>query len=321
MQKSVLNLCRLSLMLVALSQQPAQASIGYKPTPVVADDEYDRYRQKGDESFKVGRYDEARRQYRNCLEVPGFENDPYAKQRIELATQCLTLVQQADDALQQQKNDEVVARLTEVLALNPTDPLVKGRLADYYLSEGNQLFDQQRFSEAKVQYNKGLAFAQAEGNRVKQSTLELQIRNSDNRIKQIEDDKNKAIVRYVVPKRTGLKIAMGILAIGSGYYAYTLQNDFTTKQTAFNAVALAMDPDGDGIINTLDEYQRYATAYKSAEDAQSKRGLYTACVAVAAAATLTELYLLVHKPKPRQVIGFHIRPSQTGYGLAVGYRF
>ena len=308
MLKIVLPFLQFSFILLALTQLPALAQTTDKPgTTTAVDDEYVQHRQKADDFFKLGRYEEARRQYRNCLLVPKFENDTYAKQRIDLATKCLELLQRADESMQQQKNSQMVDALNQLLAVNPVDPLANGRLADYYLLEGNESLTKKRYSEARDQYNKGLVFAKAEGNRAKQSTLEQQIRNTT--------------VTFVTPKRAGLKVGMAALALGSGFYAYTLQNDFTTKKNAFDAIAQSTDPDGDGIINTPDEYQRHNKAYTDAENAQSKRGLSTACMAVAAAATITELYLLIHKAKPRQVVGFHWKPSSAGYGLAVGYRF
>lgn len=312
MFKQVPNLLRVSCLLVALLPQPGQSMLYAKPALTVADDEYDRFRQRGDDFFKAGRYDEARRQYRNCLEVPGFENDTYAKQRLDLVANCLALLQRADEAMQQQKPADMVARLTELLALNPADPLVKGRLADYYLVEGNRQFDQQRYVESKATYQKGLAYAQPGSSQA--STLNLQIKNADDRA-------NAPVVRYVTPKRTGLKVAVGILAVGAGYYAYSLQNDFTTKRDALVKVAAATDPNGTGVIDLPTDYQRYQAAYTDVEAAKSKQGLQTACLAVAAAATVTELYLLLHKAKPRAVTGFHWKPSPVGYGLAVGYQF
>ena len=57
----------------------------------------DRYRKKGDELFKTGDYAKARQQYQNCLEVPGFENDTYAKEQITHCDTRLTLRQQAGE--------------------------------------------------------------------------------------------------------------------------------------------------------------------------------------------------------------------------------
>lgn len=315
MQKHLRRFLYASLTLLLVSQAPllAQTTPG-QSTQQTTDDEYTRYRQRGDDFFKAGRYEDARRQYRNCLEVPQHEEDTYAKQRISLCDQCLSLMQQATAAGQQTNNADMVARLTDVLAINPTDPIANGRLADLYLSQGNQLFQQKQYEQAKLNYGQGVAYAKAEGNLAKQSTLELQIRNSEQQLK-------SPVITYYTPKRTGLKIALGLLAVGSGYYAYTLRNDFVTQRDAYNAVAKTLDSDGDNIINTRDEYQPYSQAYNSLEAAQKKQGLYIACLSVAAAATLADLYLFVKKAKPRQAIGWHVKPASTSYGLAVGFRF
>ena len=75
---------QLFLLLIFLSVSLANSSV-WGQTPVSAtavDPEYSRYRQRGDELFKEGKYAEARGQYQNWLEVPGFENDTYAKRQI-----------------------------------------------------------------------------------------------------------------------------------------------------------------------------------------------------------------------------------------------
>ena len=309
MKKYLLNtfaLLVLSLSLTSLSTE-AQVTTPDQKTVVRSDGEYDRYRLRADDFFRTGRYEDARRQYRNCLEVPGFESDAYATERIDRITKCLTLLQRANDAVQEQKPDDLLSRLADVLELNPVDPIVSGRLAEFYLTEGNNLFQQKKYEAAKAQYQKAKPFAEKTGNRTLSNTLDLQIRNST--------------VTYVTPKRTGLKIGMGILALGTGFYAASLQNDFTTKNDALAVLAKATDPEGNGVINTSDQYERYTKAYMEAEAARDRRGLFVACLSVATLATVTELYLLLKKAKPRPVTGFHWKPSTTSYGLAIGYLF
>ena len=73
------------LLLFSCSVFPVSHALG-QVTSTVVDEEYARYKKRGDDLFKDGKYFEARRQYLNCLEVPGFENDAYAKEQIEASS-------------------------------------------------------------------------------------------------------------------------------------------------------------------------------------------------------------------------------------------
>ena len=278
-------------------------------TAVVVDDEYDRYKKRGDDLLKEGKYFEARRQYQNCLEVPGFENDAYAKDQIEECTVGLKLRQQADEAMQQGKVQESVRLFGQLLNLNPDDALTKTQLADYYEQEGNQLYGQQKYADAKARYIEALKYTK------KQETLMLQIRNCE------ENLKPKAPV-YVQrpPKLIGLKVAVGAFAIGTGAYAFLLRNDYQAKMGTLSQISQTVDPTGSGIIANPDAYRQYNDAYAAAEAAQQKNGLFKACLGVAAVATIAEIYLLVHKPKPRSN-ALNWKPSSQSWGLAVGYTF
>ena len=171
---------------------PLAPALATRPAPVtvVVDDEYDSYKKKGDDLFKAGRYAEARRQYQNCLEVPGFENDPYAKEQLDKCAAALTLRQQATDALNQNKGPEAVALFDKLLAVNAGDAITKTQLADYYEREGNRLFNQKRYLEARTNYKQALTYAVE----TKQESLSIQIRNID------------AILYPKPSKRVGLKI-------------------------------------------------------------------------------------------------------------------
>ncbi|MBC3787345.1 tetratricopeptide repeat protein [Spirosoma utsteinense] len=268
------------------------------PSAIVIDDEYDAYKKKGDDFFRSGRYPEARRQYQNCLEVPGFENDPYAKAQLDKCATALALRQQADDALKQEKGQDALNLYGKILAINPDDAITKSQLADYYEQEGNKLYNQQKYAQAKARYEQALPYS------TRQETLRLQIRNSE-----------KNLVP-VVRNRVGLKVVTGVVAVGAGAYALLLRNDFQTKQSALNQLSQSTDPSGTGIIANPDSYRQWSEAYDAAESAQQKNGLYKACIGVAAVATVAELYLLIHKPKPRlRAINWH--PSSTSWGLAV----
>lgn len=273
-------------------------------TPTVVDEEYARYKKRGDDLFKEGKYFEARRQYLNCLEVPGFENDAYAKEQIEEASAGLKLRQQTEEALRQGKGAEAITVLGQLLNLNPDDATTKAQLADYYERIGNLLFNQKRYVEARTNYTEALKFATA----TKQETLNIQLRT-------IED-----LLRPKYPKRIGLKVFTGLVAVGAGAYAYLLNNDYQTKLSALNRISQTADPSSNGVIDNPDQYRQYNDAYNAAQAAQQKNGLFKACLGVAAVATLAEIYLLVHKPKPRSTV-VQWKPSSDSWGLAIRYTF
>ncbi|QHV94024.1 tetratricopeptide repeat protein [Spirosoma endbachense] len=285
---------------------PIASTLASGRTSVVSlltDDEYDRYKKKGDDFFKEGRYLEARRQYQNCLEVPGFENDIYAKEQIEECTKGLALRQQATDALAQNKGQEAIRLFGQLLNLNPDDAVTKTQLADYYEREGNQLFNQKKYIPARESYTQALKYTTT-----RQETLRLQIRTIDNLLKP--------------SKQVGLKVATGLVAVGAGAFALLLRNDFQNKMGTLSQISQTVDPSGTGIIDNPDAYRQYNDAYNAAESAQKRNGLYKASIGIAAVATVAELYLLLHKsPKTPRATGFHWQPSSQSFGLAIRYTF
>ena len=295
----------LFLFIVVTSSLPAHHVAG-QTSPVSAtavDEEYERYKKRGDDYFKEGKYLLARQQYQNCLEVPNFENDSYAKEQIAECTTGLALHQQIDDALGQGKNQDAFNLFGQLLNLNPDDALAKAKMADYYEREGNKLYAEQKYTAAKANYQEALKYTTT-----RQESLRLQIRNAD------------AKLVPIIPKRIGLKVFTGVVAVGAGAYAYLLRSDFQTKKDALDRISQLVDPNNTNIIANPDAVRQYETAYTAAEAAQKKNGLFKACLGVAAVATIAEIYLLVHKPKPR-VRTFTWQPSSHSYGLALSYTF
>lgn len=297
-----ISLRKLALfLLLSVGLLPSGRALGRAPAATVAvDDEYDRYKKRGDDYFKEGKYLEARRQYQNCLEVPGFENDPYAKEQIQDCTTGLTLRQQVNDAVQQGKGQEAVKLFNQLLNLNPDDVITKGQLTDNYEREGNRLFTQKRYVEARTKYVEALSYA-AE---TKKESLSIQIGNIDK------------IIRPKPSRRVGLKVLTGAVAVGAGAYALLLRNDYQSKLGTLSQVSRTTDPSGTGIIANPDAYLQYEEAYNAAEAAQQKNGLFKACLGVAAVATVAELYLLMRKPKPR-ARALNWQPSSTSWGLTL----
>lgn len=294
----------LFLLLLLTLSLPAVRVLGQvTPSAAVVDEEYERYKKRGDELYKEGKYQLARQQYQNCLEVPNFENDTYAKEQIAECTTGQNLHQQVDELIRQGKNPEAFKLFGQLLNLNPDDALAKAKMADYYEREGNNLYAQQKYAAAKANYEEALKYTTT-----RQETLKLQIRNSE------------AKLVPVFPKRIGLKAFTGLVAVGAGAYAYLLRSDYQTKIDALNQISQTADPTGTGIIANPDTYRQYNDAYTAAEAAKQKNGLFTACLGIAAVATIAEVYLLVHKPKPR-TRAFNWKPSSQSLGLAIGYSF
>lgn len=288
-------------LLLSFALAPSIKALGRTSVAVTIDDEYDRYKKRGDALFKEGKYQEARRQYQNCLEVPGFENDPYAKEQIQECTTGIALRQQADDAMRQGKGIDAVKALDQLLNLNPDDLITKGQFADYYEREGNQQFNQKRYVQARESYTKALNYTTT-----RQETLRLQIRTIDNVTK---------------PSRhIGIKVVTGLVAVGAGAYAALLRSNYQSKMSTLTQVSQTTDPTGSGIIADPESYRQYNNAYNAAQDAQQKNGLFKACLGVAAVATVAELYLLLHKPKQR-VSALQWKPSSQSWGLAISYTF
>lgn len=303
MSKSI-HLFTLLLFLLSISITPRLLAKSTETT-IVVDDEYDRYKKRGDEFFKEGKYLEARRQYQNCLEVPGFENDKYAKEQIDECNMGLNLRRKVEEAIQKGNKAQTVDLLSQLLNLNPDDALTRTQFADYYEREGNQLFNQKRYVDAKNSYAEAVNYASA----TKRETLTIQIRTIDD------------LMKPVYPKRVGLKVATGLVAVGAGAYAYLLWHDHQTKMDVLNQISKSADPSNTGVIDNPTTYSQYNDAYNAVEAANKKNsGLFKACVGIAAVATVAEAYLLIHKPKPRQQ-GLSWHPSSQSWGLAIRYTF
>jgi len=290
---------------ISLSYLPARGQTPVSTTAV--DPEYERYRKRGDELYKEGKYSDARAQYQNCLEVPGFENDKYANEQIGDCTVALKLRQRADEARQQGNAQSAFDLLAQLLNFNPDDAITKEQLTDYYEQQGNRLFNEKRYPVAKENYTKALGFT---SNPTRRSTLNTQIETT-----------NKIL--FAPPaKRTGLKLFTGAVAVGAGAYAYLLRSDYQTKLDALKQVNQTVDPTNSDVIASPDAYRQYNDAYNAAKAAQQKNGLFMACVGAAAVATVAELYLLIHKPKTRaRTSTLYWKPASQSYGLAIGYSF
>ncbi len=302
---------KIILLFFLVLARPALAAV-WSPTPtgvahVAADDEYDRYRKKGDDFFREGRYLEARRQYQNCLEVPNFENDPYAREQIEKCTKGIAIRQQADAALQNARADEAIDLYKQLLTFNADDTGAKAQLSDYYERQGNSLYNQQKYAEARSQYQQALQYSLT-----RQETLRLQIYNSETNL--------KPVVISRPNRQLGLKLFTGAVAVGSAAYAVYLRSNFIAKKNTLVELEQSLDPTNSGMIASRDQYQQYEAAYNAAEAARKQFGLYKVCLGVAAVATLAEVYMLIKKPLLHHN-AWRIQPASESWGLAVRRHF
>lgn len=305
----VLLIALLSVGFVKKTQAKSLVDVHYK-----VDEEYDRYKKRGNDFFAQGNYDRAKGQFENCLEVPGFAQDKYATERIQLCNKIIELRQKASDLLSQQKASDAVTTYQEILALNPADPIIKSTLTDYWSNEGNKLYAAKEYAGAIKHYEEALKHAE------KKDLLLIQVENSKQFLAQQKPSQNvtEPVIETPRPsRRIALKVGTALVGLGAGFYAYQLQSQYQTSLDNLKKVNAEVDPDNTGIINSDADYDRWSKAYSEAEKARGKRSVYKACLGVAAAAVLAEVYLLVHKPKKEK--GFALKPASSGIGLSLRY--
>ena len=308
------------------------------------DEEYERYKKRGDEYYAEGEYQNALRQYRNCLEVPNFENDPYAKGRIELCQKLIKLREQANQSLKQGNGEEAVGTFEQMLLENPKDSITKVNLTDYWTGEATELYKQQNYEEAIERYKKALKYATRSG------LIQLQIQNSEAFIKYRSEQAVKVGIpekkempqeemkeetldpititsakpgpaEFTKPKRRiGAKILTAAIGLGAGGYAYSLNNGYQTKLDELNRIGKTADPDGDNVILTPGEFNPWQSAYQAAKEAKNDRSKFMASLGVAGAAAITEIILFA-LPKSKKTTGLSLGAATQRSGLAVRYIF
>ncbi|GHB73590.1 tetratricopeptide repeat protein [Persicitalea jodogahamensis] len=308
------------------------------------DEEYERYKKRGDDYFDQGDYLNALRQYRNCLEVPNFEKDPYALGRIELCQQLIKLRELATKSLNQGNGEEAVVSFEKILAENPKDSITKVNLTDYWTREATKFYSQQDYEAAKERYQKALKYA------AKPDLIQVQIQNSDAFIKFRNEQAGKQAanespatpdtelkeetldqitissakpepVKFIKPKRRlGAKLLAAAVGVGAGAYAYSLNNNYQTKLDEVNRIGKAVDSDGDNVILLPAEFNQWQTAYKATTDAKNDRSKFMTALGVAGAAAITEIILFA-LPKTSKPTGISLGSATQSSGLAVRYIF
>ncbi|MCY7350491.1 MAG: tetratricopeptide repeat protein [Cytophagaceae bacterium] len=302
MLKQLLPLYLLLVALFVAAPSRATTKTTFKMYALM-DDEYDRLKKSGDSLFVRGEYERAKFKYESILlVVPGYEEDAYAKGRIELSQKAITLRKQASDALSQNKGPEAIQLYQQVLVINPSDPITKGYVTEYWSAEGNKLYNQKKYREAKTRYQEALRYAP------NQEYLQIQLKN---------------IERFIGYKPlTGLKIAVGVVGIAAAVQAVLTRSGIQTKLDDLNALSTTVDPDGDGEILTSPLYDQWRKAYDEAKDAKAKESMVTVYAGVAAVAVVAETILLLRKPKRAvPTKGLSWQPAARGVGLSVRYTF
>lgn len=332
-------------MLLVASPTPI-ASVPLTSIAINADDEYEKYKKEGDELFKKGQYEKAQKKFLACLEVPGFSGDTYAKGRVSQCTNALRLRHQAQAALDKGQGGQAIDLFKQLLVINASDPITRQQLTDYWEREGNQRYQKGDYSEAKTRYQEALKYTN------KPDSLVQQVRNCDEKLaaqkpvpavietpvvstttvatvaqpaaampirKPTQAPANQVVTTSRKPSGRGLKIGVAAVGVLAGAYAYLLNSQYTSKLNALNSAGQVADPNGDSVIQTQALYNQWKATYDDTQAAQSKNGLFNACLGVAVSAAILETYLLIHRPKSNQRVSF--QPASSTLGLALAYHF
>lgn len=251
----------------------------------------------------------------------------------------LTRPDQQPGAVQKNKGKQAMELYQQILAVNPSDLVTKGFMTDYWSEEGNKFYSQKKYAEAKASYEEALKYA------ARKDLLQIQVQNSE-RFLQLETKPD--VVSQSVPTQpttstvsppantkkgedprirvrtykplTGLKIAVGAVAVGAGVLAVLTRSRIQGKINDLNALDKTVDPDGDGVILDPVQYDQWKRAYDDAKTAKSGESMVTVYAGVAVAALVAETALLLRKPKP-VTRGLSWQPASTGVGVGLYYRF
>ena len=104
------------------------------------------------------------------------------------------------------------------------------------------------------------------------------------------------------------KIVIGAVGAGAVFYALKINNDWTST---LKAVTTAKES---GDINA------YEKAYTNAQSAKGNESVRNLFLGVAIAAVVTEVYLLIRKPR-HTISNVNFAPSNNTLGLSVNYKF
>ena len=266
---------------------------------IIVDDEYDQFRKQGDELFKAGQYEKALKKYLSCLEVPGFERDVYAMERVDVCRKAVEMKLEIERLNGLGQLEDATASIDALLILNPVDEQTRNTVFTYWLNKGNQAMYRKSWQEASDNFIKALAY-KADGD------VEKKLQRCENMLadgKVVRPPASKEAVEIKSPSSgVPLKVAMTGVAIGGVVYAISLNNGWKTSLEA--------------ITNAQSRGERiqYITAYQEAENYRAKLGIRNASVVAAVLAAGIDTLLFVRKPKTSSV---QVRPSGVGLSLQV----
>lgn len=291
------------ILLLFLGYEPSVYSTHQLPEKkVLVDDEYDRYKKQGDDFFNQGDYLKAKRRYQNCREVPGFENDTYARKRITDCTTSLTLRRQGDEAWQRGKKIDAIQSFDQLLTLNTNDPYAREKLISYYNNEGQNSLKIKHYRDANSFFKEACKY-----------TSDANKEDIRRQIAQVDSQRN-------ADRRFKLQLAVGGAALAAGTCSFILWDNYRSRKNELIQFGQTVDPQNTGLISKSSDYALYEKYYKDAAAAQREKNLFNACMGLATVATLAELYLFVHKPRlPAQKL--ICLPSSQTMGLAIRYSF
>ncbi len=106
--------------------------------------------------FEKGEYVKAKRYFALCLAED--ETDVAVKEGFEKANKCIELVEKAKGLSIENKKQEAVPLLLQVIKLNPGDKLIKGKHQEFFLLKPTELIENGDFEAAKILLLESKAF-------------------------------------------------------------------------------------------------------------------------------------------------------------------
>lgn len=313
----------------------------------------DQRKKEGDDLFKKGDYEAALKKYEACLNIPGFSQSAYAKERILLSRQAANLQKDAENAFQRGNGVEGVTNLKKILILNSEDGSTREKITDYWRQQGDRQFANRQFEEAKKSYEEAMPYADSRTAPI----LSASVKNADKEIKAEADKKAEAAkvakqepkitpkepietskpvekkstepAKSEVPKPEVVKKEVKpIPDVKQTIPSRRIIPKIATAAIGLGAVGYAFALNSQ-YQNKLENYYSFSepseyklrrTAYEEVKKAQSKNGLYKACFGIAAGAAIVETILFIKKPKAKQS-ALRLNSSSQSLGLALQYNF
>ena len=284
---------------------------------VSIDEEYTKFKKQGDEFFSQGDYKKALKKYFSCLEVPNFANDEYAKKQVQMCEKIINLNEEASNAIDKKKNRKAIEYLEEIYRLNKADIITKKKLKELYSNIGFEKMKNSLFQEAIDSFKTSLMYGSDKQIESWISTCQEKIptpnsNKSDSSLpveKIIDIIIDKPTINVVQKKSSPFgKIVIGAVGAGAVFYALKINNDWTST---LKAVTTAKES---GDINA------YEKAYTNAQSAKGNESVRNLFLGVAIAAVVTEVYLLIRKPR-HTISNVNFAPSNNTLGLSVNYKF